>query len=168
MGKYNFSAMKFEEIEKRISELEARSAKFEAENRKLKEENAELKEKTALQRNLVDEIEDYSKVKALFGLDATDGVLKPINSRTKTYSNFQTFYVNILRALKPYVHKNTSKKGEYRIVSTPLKDFSNEEWKIVVETVNAVVDTIYYAKLKMGDIELTNAINISKNRNDNS
>ena len=154
MGKYNFSAMKFNEIEKRIAELEARSAKLEAENRRLREENETLKEKSCQGRDLTHEIEDYSKLKALFGLDIVDGVLMPTDSRTKINANFQTFYVNILRALKPYVRKNTSKGEHYRIVNTPLKDFSNEEWKIAAEMVNAVVDTIYYAKLKMGDVEL--------------
>ncbi len=149
MGKYNFSAMKFDEIEKRIAGLEARSAKLEAENRRLREENETLREKSCQVRNLTHGIEDYNKLKVLFGLDIVDGVLMPTDSRTKINANFQTFYVNVLRALKPYVRKNTSKGERYRIVSTPLKDFSDEEWKITVEMVNAIVDTIYYAKIKM-------------------
>lgn len=154
MGKYNFSAMKFDEIEKRIAGLEARSARLEAENRRLREENETLKEKSCQTRDLTHEIEDYSKLQALFGLDIVDGVLKPTDSRTKINANFQTFYVNVLRALKPYVRKNTSKGERYRIVSTPLKDLSDVEWKIAAEMVNAIVDTIYYAKIKMTEESL--------------
>lgn len=157
MGKYNFSAIKFDEIEKRISGLEARSAKLEAENRRLREENETLKEKSCQVRELTREIEDYSKLEALFGLDASDGILKPTDSRTKINANFQTFYVNILRALKPHVRRNTSKGEHYRIVGTPLTALSDEEWKTAAETINAVVDTIYYAKLKMGDATLAEA-----------
>lgn len=150
MGKYNFSAMKFDEIEKRISGLEARSAKLEAENQRLRQENDELKGKQRSQvRDMTHEIEDYSKLSALFGLDIVNGVLTPTDNGTKIYMNFQTFYANVLRALKPYARKSTSKGESYRIVYTPIKDFSDDEWKIAVETVNAVVDTIYYAKLKM-------------------
>ena len=154
MEKYNFSAMKFDEIEKRITGLEARSARLEAENIRLREENETLKGKTCQTRDLTHEIEDYSKLQALFGLDIVDGVLKPTDSRTKINANFQTFYVNGLRALKPYVRKNTSKGERYRIVGTPLKNLSDREWKIAVETVNAIVDTIYYASMKMTEKRL--------------
>lgn len=149
MGKYNFSAMKFDEIEKRITGLEASCARLEAENIRLREENETLKGKTCQTRDLTHEIEDYSKLQALFGLDIVDGVLKPTDSRTKINANFQTFYVNVLRALKPYVRKNTSKGERYRIVGTPLKDFGDAEWKVATEMLNAIVDTIYYAKIKM-------------------
>lgn len=149
MGKYNFSAMKFDEIEKKIAELEARSVRLEAENRRLREMNETRKEKTCPVRDLTHEIEDYSKLQALFGFDIVGGVLKPTKSREKINANFQTFYVNVLRALKPYVRKSTSKGEHYRIVSTPLKDFGDAEWKVATEMLNAIVDTIYYAKIKM-------------------
>lgn len=151
MGKYNFSAMKFDEIERRISELEIRAAKSETENRKLKEENQRLKEKTRQVRDLAHEIEDYSKLQALFGFDIADGVLITTDSRTKINANFQTFYTNILRALKPIARKNDPKKDSYRITGTPQKDLSDAEWKITVEAVNAIIDTICYAKKKMSD-----------------
>lgn len=148
MGKYNFSAAKFAEIEKRLADLEMQNAK-------LLEENRILNSKTEKQpeRNLYREIKDSSKISSLFGFSADDGILKPTENNAKIYSNFQTFYTNVLRALKPFVRKKATGKAGYRIIGTPMNEFSDEEWKIAVETVEAVVDTIYYAKQKMTESE---------------
>lgn len=144
MGKYNFSATRFAEIEKKLAELEAKCSKLEAENAELKK-----RETAPTERSLLLEISNYDKVKELFGLDASSGELEVTESRTKIGANFQTFYINVIRALKPCVRKSESKTSKYRIVGTPQAEIGDTEWKIVVETVEAVVDTIYYAKKKM-------------------
>lgn len=144
MGKYNFSSAKFAEIEKKLAELEAKCSKLEAENAELKKG----KDTPAI-RSMLLEISNYDKVKELFGYDACSGELKATESRTKIGANFQTFCTNVLRAIKPYVRKSNSKTSPYRIVGTPQENFSSKEWEIAVETVEAVVDTVYYAKKKM-------------------
>lgn len=147
MGKYNFDMNRVIEVENRLKELEARSARLEHENGELKKQ---LAAKPTYERNLVLQVKNYDKIKELFGFFAAkDGKLKATDNRTQIGNNFTTFYTNVLRVLKPYVRKNDSNSSTYRIVSTPQKEFDDKEWGIAVETVEAVVDTIYYAKKKM-------------------
>lgn len=147
MGKYNFSAAKFAEIEKRLADLEMQNAKLLAENKSL---NSMIVKKKP-ERNLYREIKDSSRITSLFGFSADDGILKPTDDQAKIYNNFQTFYTNILRALKPFVREKVIGQAGYRITGTPINEFSDKEWEIVVETMDAIIDTIYYAKFKMGE-----------------
>lgn len=117
----------------------------------------DLKKKTRQVRDLAHEIDDYSKIQAFFGFDIVDGVLITTDNGTKINANFQTFYTNILRALKPIARKTDPKKDSYRITGTLQKDLSDAEWKITVEAVNAIIDTIVYAKKKMSDAAPTEA-----------
>lgn len=150
MGKYNFSAAKFAEIEKRLADLEMQNAKLLAENRSL---NSMIAKKNP-ERNLYREVKDSSKISSLFGFSADGGILKPTGDQAKTHNNFQTFYTNILRALKPFVREKITGQAGYRIVGTPINELSDKEWEIVVETMDAIIDTIFYAKVKMGEGEL--------------
>lgn len=147
MGKYNFSAAKFAEIEKRLADLEMQNAKLLAENRLL---NSTIVKKNP-ERNLYREVKDSSKISSLFGFSADGGFLKPTDDQAKTYNNFQTFYTNILRALKPFVREKITGQAGYRIVGTPINELNDKEWEIVVETMDAIIDTIFYAKVKMGE-----------------
>lgn len=144
MGKYNFSATRFAEIEKKLAELEMKCSNLEAENAKLKKGRI-----APTKRSLLNEVSNYGKVKELFGYDPSSGELKTTENREKIGANFQTFYTNVLRALKPCIRKSESKSCPYRIIGTPQAELNEKEWNVVVETIETVVDTIYYAKQKM-------------------
>lgn len=146
MGKYNFSATRFAEIEKKIAELEMKCSNLEAENAALKAGRI-----ASTKRSLLLELGNYEKVKELFGYDPSSGELKTTENREKIGSNFHTFHTNIIRAIKPCIRKSVSKSCPYRIVGTPPNELDDKEWKIVVETIETIVDTIHYAKQKMKD-----------------
>lgn len=139
MGKYNFSAMKFEELEKRLEALEKSNAE-------LRKENAVLRKREyfAKQRIISDDISNYDKAKELFGIKAENGKIVPSEDRTK--SNFGVFYQNVFRALNPAVRDY---KGIQSLVYTPITSLTDEEYNIHTETLEAVIDIIYYAKAKL-------------------
>lgn len=139
MGKYNFSAMKFEEILKRLEALEQS-------NEELRKENAELRKREYITKPRVvsESIANYDKARELFGIKAENGKLVPCEERTRT--NFGVFYQNIFRALCPAVREYDGKQS---IVYTPITSLTDEEYKIHAETLEAVIDIIYYAKAKL-------------------
>ncbi len=138
MGKYNFTAQKWAEIEQRLEALEQA-------NNELRKENAMLRSQAkdkSLDRLLSRDIGNYDKAVALFAVpdDKTTG------------NNFATFYRNIFRALNPKV--STFKDGETRVTYIGTHDVTDAEYRIYCETLEAVIDTIYYAKKKMkGDAD---------------
>lgn len=139
MGKYNFSAMKFEELEKRLEALEKSNAE-------LREENAKLRkcEYFAKPRVISESISNYDKAKELFGIKAEGGKIVPCEDRTRI--NFGVFYQNIFRALYPAVRDYNGKQS---IVYTPITSLTDEEYKVHTEALEAVIDIIYYAKGKL-------------------
>lgn len=120
MGKYNFSAQKWAEIEQRLEALEQA-------NNELRKENAMLRSQVTAStpdRLLSRDIGNYDKAVALFA----------VPDDKSTGNNFATFYRNIFRA----------------------------EYRIYCETLEAVIDTIYYAKMKMkGDADHANGTDLT-------
>lgn len=143
MGKYNFSSQ-------RLAELESRLLALEQANNELRKENAQLrKEKTpAKSRCLLKDINNAEKAKELFGLDCKDGKLIKAETERRTEVNLGVFYQNLFRALNPTVYVSP-KDGRNRIVYTKIQDLTDLEYKIHVETLEACIDTIYYAKRKL-------------------
>lgn len=139
MGKYNFSAMKFEELEKRLEALE-RS------NEELKRENAVLRAAHNFnqQRIISNDIKNYDKALELFGIAPKGGKIIPTPDAFK--QNFQVFYQNIFRALNPTIRSNN---GRENLIYTPVSALTEEEYQVYTETLEAVIDIVYYAKGKL-------------------
>ena len=138
MGKYNFSAQKWAEIEQRLEALEQANNELRKENAMLR---SQAKEKP-LDRLLSRDIGNYDKAVALFA----------VPDDKNTGNNFATFYRNIFRALNPKV--STFKDGETRVTYIGTNAVTDAEYRIYCETLEAVIDTIYYAKTKMkGDAD---------------
>lgn len=139
MGKYNFSAMKFEEIERRLEALEQS-------NERLKSENAALRAANNFNqaRIISSDIKNYDMAQELFGIAPQNGEITCCPQAVK--KNFQTFYQNIFRAVRPTIR---SYNGGETLVYTPISTLSESEYQIYVETLEAVIDIVYYAKNKM-------------------
>lgn len=146
MGKYNFTAQKWAEFEQRLKALESANNDLRKENAALK---AQIKPK-APDRNLSRDINNYDKAGLLFGVPDTESI----------GNNFATFYRNIFRALNPKI--NNQKNGGYRISYIGTQEVTDEEYRIYVETLEAVIDTIYYAKKKMeGETDNANGTDLT-------
>lgn len=133
MEKYNFTAQKWAEIEQRLEALEQANNELRKENAALR---SQAKEKS-LDRVLSRDIGNYDKAIALFA----------VPDDTNTGNNFATFYRNIFRALNPKV--SAFKDGETRVTYTGTHEVTDAEYRIYCDTLEAVIDTIYYAQMKM-------------------
>lgn len=140
MGKYNFTTQRIDEILQRLEALENA-------NNELRKENAELRKHKQLTpgRILTCDIKNIDTAKELLSYSAKDGEL--IKDEKAFKANFGVFYQNIFRALNPTVREYSS--GLSSIIYTPINMLTDEEYKIYLETLEAVIDTIYYAKTKM-------------------
>jgi hypothetical protein len=145
MGKYNFSAQKFAELERRLEALEAA-------NNELHKENAQLRAKFPAdpvpQRCLRNSISNYDKVRELCGYAAKNGELVKTDDETIIGHNFTVFYQNVARIVAQVCYFEEKMKKS-RIRGQNIADFSNNDYTVFAETVEAVVDTLYYAKKKM-------------------
>ena len=138
MGKYNFTSEKFASIERRLTELEQ-------ENAKLKEMLEETK-KTDIKpvRNVANDINNFDKAKELFSIWVKDN--KIVKDETYLKNNFQTFYQNLFRAIFPHPCDDNKRQ---KIRYTPVNELSDEEYNIYIETLEAVIDVVYYANKKI-------------------
>ena len=143
MGKYNFSAMKFEELERRLEALEKA-------NNELRKENARLKKNGFSARSLFKDISNSDKATQLFSIDIDKGNV--IKSEKALDSRFKVFYQNIFRILSPCCYTDP-KTGAERLQYTFFEQLSDEEYKIHVETLEAIIDLIYYAQIKLNKIK---------------
>lgn len=143
MGKYNFTSLKIAELEKRLSVLEQA-------NDELRKENAELRSNSATtnKRELARDLTNYDKCIELWGYEIIDGKLTETNDRRTVSNNFATLHQNVARALMPVVYKAEASNKE-RIRGKSLASLSEEEYAIFLETLEACIETIYYAKQKM-------------------
>lgn len=142
MGKYNFTSQRIDEILQRLEALEKA-------NNELRKENAELRKYKQLTpgRILTCDIKNIDTAKALFSYSTKDGEL--IKDEKAFKANFGVFYQNIFRALNPAVREYSGKNKSECLRYTPINTLTEEEYKIYLETLEAVIDTIYYAKTKM-------------------
>lgn len=143
MGKYNFTSQKIAELEKRLSMLEQA-------NDELRKENAELRNNSATtnKRELARDLTNYDKCVELWGYEIIDGKLTETNDRRTISNGFATLHQNVARALMPVVYKAEASSKE-RIRGKSLASLSEEEYAIFLETLEACIETIYYAKQKM-------------------
>lgn len=143
MGKYNFTSLKIAELEKRLSILEQA-------NDELRKENAELRNNSATtnKRELARDLANYDKCIELWGYEIIDGKLTETNDRRTVSNNFATLHQNVARALMPVVYKAEASTKE-RIRGKSLASLSEEEYAIFLETLEACIETIYYAKQKI-------------------
>lgn len=142
MGKYNFTSLKIAELEKRLSMLEQA-------NDELRKENAELRNNSATtnKRELARDLTNYDKCIELWGYEIIDGKLTKTDDRRTIANNFATLHQNVARALMPVVYKAEASSKE-RIRGKSFVSLSEEEYAIFLETLEACIETIYYAKQK--------------------
>lgn len=146
MGKVNFTAYnaKISELEKQIREL--------------KEANTVLQNtvdkmcKTANTKSLYRRIQP-EKMEKVFAecVDAGNGSFIFDNSSENLNQTFSVFSQTVIRRLLPYAYYD-KKADRFYIKNTPIKDMSDEQFEIIAETLEAVIDTMCYAKDKLNGI----------------
>lgn len=139
MGKYNFSAMKFEEIMKRLEALEEA-------NNNLRKENARLRSQVPSKRSLLKGINNSDKAIELLSVDVKDGQV--IQSEAKMDARFKTLYQNVFKLIMPTCYIDPRTKDN-RLQYKFFDELTDDQHKVYVETFEAVVDTLYYAKQKL-------------------
>lgn len=139
MGKNNFTS--YADVMNRLEMLEKKCEE-------LRKENASLRIAQNLRqpRNLFRDIANQDKAKELFGIAAIAGKVQRDDTNLK--QNFETFYKNVFKILNPNYYYNEKKKSE-TITYTATSSLTDEEYQIYVETLEAVIDVIYYAQKKM-------------------
>lgn len=142
MGKYNFTSEKFANIERRLTELEQENARL----KELLETSIEELNKieTRPVRNISKDINNFDKAKELFSIWVKNN--KIVKDETYLKNNFQTFYQNIFRAIYPYPCEDNKRQ---KIRYTPVNELSDEKYDIYIETLEAVIDVVYYANKKI-------------------
>ena len=137
MGKENFRS--YEEVCKRLAALENQVAD-------LKKENQMLRSRSNLghERTVLVDICNTEKAKKLFAVAPKNGEL--VHDENAVKGNFSVFYQNIFRALQPSVREY---KGNYSLKMQNISGLTEDEYKIYLETLDACIETIYYAKQKL-------------------
>ena len=144
MGKYNGNTLKLDDILSRLEALEKANNELRKENAEFRKENDELRHKSMKHRVLIDDIDNTVKARELFSYVASNGrIVKDVDGFK---NNFGVFYQNIFRALNPSVRYY--KKGE-TLIYTPVSELSDEAYKIHLETLEDIIDTIYDNKKKL-------------------
>lgn len=143
MGKNTFTS--YEDVCRRLAELERKNAELESKYEDLKEENKALRLGNLCHERLVmRDITNSDKAKKLFSVAANKG---EIVHDTKTLrANFSVFYQNIFRALQPACREH---RGNYSLKMRNIGDLTDEEYKIYLDTLDACIETIFYAKQKL-------------------
>ena len=136
MSRNNFSS--YEEVCRRLAELEQRCDDLERENKSLRLGNL------GHERLVLRDITNADKAKKLFAVSAKGG--KVIADDKAVKANFSVFYQNVFRALQPAVREH---RGNYSLKMRNVGDLSEEEYKIYLDTLDACIETVYYAKQKL-------------------
>lgn len=143
MGKYNFSAQKWAEFEKRLESLEKA-------NNDLRKENAELRKAAAppkKRRIFTDDMKNGESARKLFGFKPTvDG--RVVRCPDEFHSNFNTFYQNLFRAMDPCAMVKTN-GGKPVLRYKPIMDLPESEYDVYVEVLDEVICTLSYGKAKL-------------------
>lgn len=143
MGKNTFTS--YEDVCRRLAELERKNAELENKYEDLKEENRQLKlGNFGHERLIMRDITHTDKAKKLFAVAARNGEV--VNDAKTIRANFSVFYQNVFRALQPACREH---KGNYSLKMRNVGDLTEEEYKIYLDTLDACIETIYYAKQKL-------------------
>ena len=91
---------------------------------------------------------DAKKVEALFYNDVEPLTGELIKSDPdKANNNFTNLYRHISRCISPTATNKTGDKSVFRLYHTALKDYTNDEFRIVKEAMRQIINTMYAAKL---------------------
>jgi hypothetical protein len=149
MGKWNFDRDRLNAIEQRQKSLEEQIEALQKENALLKAKLPPEKEKKRL---LSENINNYDKLKELCAVTCDENG-QPIHAdNDMTAKNVSVFTQNLMRVLKPMIYNEPHMK-KFRIRGTQFESLSEEEYKLACETIEAVIDTLYYAKQKVKELE---------------
>ena len=150
MGTWNFDRDRLNAIEQRQKSLEEQIEALQKENALLKAKLPPEKEKKRL---LSENINNYDKIKELCAFTGDEnGQLTHTDNNRLTEQNVTVFTQNLMRVFKPMIYSEPHMK-KFRIRGTPFEALSEEEYKIACETIEAVIDTLYYAKKKAKELE---------------
>lgn len=120
-----------------IEQLMARIAELEETNARLKRKVARRKE---TRRSLLYDINNNAKAVELLSIDHNNGRL--YKTKKSLYTNFQTFFTNILRVLNPAISRNYKTGNEF-IRHYPITEVSANDYEVYKETIEACIDIIY-------------------------
>lgn len=151
MGKYNFNYEKLNVLEKENADLRASNAQLCARLEKLEKmfEHTAQGGKRTIPPHL-----DQEKYTALFGLKITGtGELRRTDSLTQMSNWFAAFRQNILRVLFPAVSTSGGQNRSFRLICRDLESLTEDEFEIVIETFQSVIDLLFYAKGKLDKIK---------------
>lgn len=154
MGKYNFSAMKFDELERRLAALETA-------NNELRKENAELRQgtnrKCRSRPKLIQEIYNKTKVLDLFGISFIRNTIK--RNETVAVHQFLTLYRTVFKYMDPVIY--TSPSGTSTISYKPLETLNDEEYRVYVSTIEKIVDIMFEGKQQLEKLKRNTPENVS-------
>lgn len=128
-------------------ELEARMTALEKANEALRAENLALKSKNKVPRVLLHDMANPEVAKKIFGIEAKDGKIVRAND-DRTNTNFQSFYQSLFRYVAPTIYTDPN-TGKERIVYKRIKALSDEEYNILIELLEVVIDTMHFAQTKL-------------------
>jgi hypothetical protein len=149
MGTWNFDRDRLNAIEQRQKSLEEQIEALQKENALLKAKLPPEKEKKRL---VSESINNYDKIKELCAVTSDEnGQLVHTDSRKLTEQNITVFTQNLMRVFKPMIYAEPHMK-KFRIRGTSFEALSEEEYKLACETIEAVIDTLYYAKKKAEEL----------------
>lgn len=153
MGKYNFNAQRWADIEQRLSQLEAANNELRRENAQLRQQKHEVPD-----RILSRDMNNYGKAVEIFGINIKDG--KIVTDETETRGNFATFYQALFRWVAPRVYTSEGKPS--RIVYEKMANLTESQYRVYVELMESVIDLLDYAKKKMkGDADHGNGTDLT-------
>ena len=116
---------------------------LETTNELLRKENKVLRRGRNTKRSILDEMSNREKAVELLAVSVSNGEL--YRSTTHLYTNFQTFYCNIFRALNPAPVKNEKAGTEY-IRYMPFEKANENDYAVYKEVLERCVDAIYEGK----------------------
>lgn len=138
MGKYNFNYERVQNLEKENAELRQRLEALE-----------KLMGNQVRRREVISQL-DRDKVQSIFGIEIDNGKLKQTAQGKKINEYFSTFYSNVARLLIPKVYiPPHSTSNKYKLAAIPCEELNDEEFAVVVETMQSIVDILDYAKKKL-------------------
>ncbi len=146
MGRYNFSSEKLRQIESENAEFRATISRLSNTVEKLEKalasvgESGENPEKSP-KREIISNLE-REKFLNVFGIDVQDGKIVKTSDRVKTTNYCNTLFAGAMRFLFPEIRQK-------KLTCRRLHELSESEYEIAIETFQAIVDTLDYAKKKL-------------------
>lgn len=164
MGKYNFSAGKFDEILQRLEALERSNEQIKAKNQELANENAQLKAALAIkpqsqygvkQRMLIP-LMDREKYNYLFNYDVdvvTGDIIKATEERKAI--NFQNLQRYVFQVLKPVGRTTNGQKNKFYLKYPNMYELNEIEWECAVDAMKLILDDLYMCKKTLNNEKIT-------------